>query len=209
MARPMPGYTAALQERVTSALALAQAGERAAQSSVREHWHVARVEYLYEISFLRIFVEWEVFLEQTFLRYLCGYRSRHGAYPPAAGGQHCASLRQAEALLFGQRGFTLWHDPTRVVNRSRGYLRACPHEVVLQTDIPRLECFSAIRHRVAHGQDDAKQKFDRATMTLCGRRYRGARPGRFLRDWDTASQPQQRWIEVISLELAGLANQIG
>lgn len=208
MARQMPGYAAGLQQRVTSALALAQAGELAAQSSARAHWHVARIEYLYEISFLRVFVEWEVFLEQTFLRYICGYGSRHGIYAPVVGRQHCSSIGQAEALIFGQRGFTLWHDPTRVVNRAKGYLQGAPHELVIQSSVSRLECFSAIRHRVAHGQDDAKQKFDRATMLLCGRRYRGARPGRFLRDWDTASQPRQRWIEVISLELAGLANQI-
>jgi len=207
MARQMPGYTAVLRQRVASALALAQAGEVAAQSSARAHWHVARIEYLYEISFLRVFVEWEVFLEQTFLRYLCGYQSSRGVFP-AATGNHCPSLAQAETLIFGTRGFTLWHDPTRVVNRSRGHLQGCPHEVVIQTSIPRLESFAAIRHRVAHGQDDAKTKFDRATMLLSGRRYRGARPGRFLRDWDTTSNPRQRWIEVISLELAGLANQI-
>ena len=207
MARQMPAYATALRQRVANSLALAQAGELAAQSSARAHWHVARVEYLYEISFLRIFVEWEVFLEQTFLRYLCGYQSTHGAFPPVTGG-HCATLGQAETRIFGTRGFTLWHDPTRVVNRSRGNLLACPHEVVIQTIIPRLESFAAIRHRVAHGQDDAKQKFDRATMLLCGRRYRGARPGRFLRDWDATTQPRQRWIEVISLELAGLAGQI-
>jgi hypothetical protein len=209
MPRFMPPYALCLQERATSALALAQAGEIAAQSSAREHWHVGRIEYLYEISFLRVFVEWEVFLEQTFLRYLCGYRSRHGAFAPSTGGQHCASLAQAEALIFGARGFALWHDANRVINRSRTHLRGGPHETIIQTNAPRLQSFSAIRHRIAHGQDDAKSKFDGATMLLSGRRYRGARPGRFLRDWDTASQPRQRWIEVISLELVGLANQIG
>jgi hypothetical protein len=78
----------------------------------------------------------------------------------------------------------------------------------LQSSAARLAMFAAIRHRVAHGQDDAKQKFNQATMFLCGRRYRGARPGSFLRDWDTSSQPNRRWLEVISLELANLARQI-
>jgi hypothetical protein len=203
----MPAYPAVLQRRILNALSLARAGEIAAQSSVRAEWHIARVEYLYEMSFLRAFIEWEVFLEQTFLRYLCGYQSAQGLYVPLSG-RYCPSLSHAERLIFGRGGYALWHDPTAVIRRTNRLFAPCPHETIVQSNAARLGMFAAIRHRVAHGQDDARQKFDVATMTLCGRRYRGGRPGRFLRDWDHSLQPQRRWIEVISLELGAMARQI-
>jgi hypothetical protein len=207
MPRPMPAYATAYQRRIQDLLKLAEAGELAAQSSVKLSWYAARVESLYELAFLRMFIEWEMLLEQSFLRYLCGYVSAHGAFNPTAG-RYCTSLVAAEQLVFGASGFALWHNPGRVVNRARQHLVACPHEIIVQGNSARLEQFAWVRHRIAHGQKDAKQKFDQATMTLTGRRYPGARPGRFLRDWDHRVTPTKRWIEVIGLELVGLGNQI-
>jgi hypothetical protein len=207
MPRRMPPYTAAFQRQLDSLLKLAEAGELAAQSSVRSDWYATRVESLYELAFLRIFIEWELLLEQSFLRYLCGYVSSHGTFSATAGA-HCRSLAVAEGLIFGPNGFATWHNPARVVSRAHGYLILCPHETVIQASRTRVEQFSWVRHRIAHGQGDAKRKFDQATMALTGRRYPGARPGRFLRDWDRRLVPAKRWIEVIGAELVGLAGQI-
>jgi hypothetical protein len=78
----MPPLAVQFRQRVSEALALARAGDMAAATPLgaplRSEWHVARVELLYELAYLRIFVEWELFLEQTFLRYLCGYVSIGG-----------------------------------------------------------------------------------------------------------------------------------
>ena len=204
----MPAYAGDFRQQVTNALTLAEAGEKAAISSAKAEWRKARVEYLYELAFLRTFIEWEIFLEQTFLRYLCGFQSVHGRYVPTSG-RYCKSLSQAQSLIFGRRHFALWHDPTTIANRARQHLARCPHELVIQSHAPRLEHFAAVRHRIAHGQDDAKQKFNTATMMICGRRYPGSRPGRFLRDRDSTTMPPQRWIEVLASELIGLAGQIG
>ncbi len=203
----MPQFVSAFRHRALHCFELAEAGDLAAHSSVSAEWHPARIEHLYELAFLRVFIEWEIFLEQTFVRYLCGYRSIHGLYPPTAGS-YCTTIFAAGSLIFGTNGFALWHNPTRVVNRSQQHLTLCPHEVVIQSNIARLEHFAAVRHRIAHGQIDAKRKFDAATMALCGRRYRGGRPGRFLRDWDRSVTPSRRWLEAVGLELVGLARQI-
>src|SRR5262249_28723097 len=112
-------------------------------------------------------------------------------------------------LVSGASGFALWHNPAVVIRRSRLHLRLCPHEVIIMSNTARLENLSAVRHRIVHGQDDAKKKFNTATMALCGRRYPGARPGRFLRDWDRSTTPNRRWLETLGSELVGLARQIG
>jgi hypothetical protein len=157
---------------------------------------------------MRIFIEWELFLEGTFFRYLCGYSSAFGA-ATLVSGTYFASLADAEAAVLGSRSsYVLWHNPVAVVSRSQQFFPASRHEVVVASSTARLENIAAVRHRIVHGQKDARLKFDTATMHLCGRRYRGARPGKFLRDWDSSSAPGKRWLESIGDELCGLASQI-
>jgi hypothetical protein len=208
----MPPLAVQFRQRVSEALALARAGDLAAAAPLgaplRSEWHVARVELLYELAYLRIFVEWELFLEQTFLRYLCGYVSIGGHMYPSVAGGFCATLQTAETTILAGRPFALWHDPIRVITRARQFLSKCPHESVIASHTARLVDLAAVRHRIAHGQKDAKQKIDSATINLTGRRYRGARPGRFLRDWDHSGAPPRRWLSALGLELGNLAQQM-
>jgi hypothetical protein len=212
MSRAMPPLAAMFQQKALEAVAVAVAGDLAATSpvgtAIRKAWHVSRVELLYELAFLRTFIEWEMFLEKTFLRYLCGYNSSSGALFAAVAGEHCSSISTAQAAVLGTRAYVLWHNPATVIARARGFLVLCPHETVISSYSARLEHFAAIRHRIAHGQDDAKQKFNSATMTLSGRRYAGARPGRFLRDWDRSTVPHLRWLESLIRDLGNLTYQI-
>lgn len=83
-----------------------------------------------------------------------------------------------------------------------------PHENVLKSDFARLQWFSFIRHRVAHDNLDARHKFDLASMSLLGRRYRGSRPGAMLRDWTTLGGLPARWLRAVTEELCRLATQI-
>lgn len=210
----MPGLANDFRQRVKDALLLAETGEVArAESSpgsqTRKNLHHTRIEYLYELAFLRVFVAWESFLEQAFLRYLCGYTSvAAGSAVVTPGMSHSATLAQAEASMLGGRDYVLWHNPTRVVSRSQQFFQSSPIETVINSSSARLESMAAIRHRIAHSQDDARRKFDIAVMAVAGRRYRGARAGSFLRDVVPSTQPPERWIEVLGHELQGLAQQI-
>jgi hypothetical protein len=179
------------------------------RSFLRKEWHVSRVEMLYELAYLRLFIEWEAFLEQTLYRYMCGYTSNcHLPAPTSRLGSFCNSVAVAERIILNGQSYVLWHNPTKITARAKLWLSACPHEVVIASHRADLENYAAVRHRIAHGQDDAKVKFDAATMAVVGRRYRGARPGRFLRDWDTSVVPQVRWLESLGRALANLAEQI-
>lgn len=211
MARPMPALSTWFKDRVDEALSLAAAGDLAATSTIgsamRSAWHVSRVELLYELAYLRMFTEWELYLEQTFLRYLCGYVSPVAAVRPATGAFY-TTLPQAQTAVLSGRAYILWHDPDRIADRSKRFLTGCPHETVIASNRARLISLASIRHRIAHAQEDARRKFDLATMNLAGRRYRGARPGRFLRDWDTSASPSIRWLASLGAELSNMAIQI-
>jgi hypothetical protein len=198
---------------MSEALALAGAGDLAAAARrdgrISQEWYVARVELLYELAYLRIFIGWESFLEQTFVRYLCGYRSTGGVtFSPTGAGAFYTKIQDAETSVLGGRQFVLWHDPISVMRRAQRFLINCPHESVIASHATRLTDYGSVRHRIVHGQEDARLKFNNATMNLAGRRYRGARPGRFLRDWDRSTTPPQRWLSVLGADLANLAQQI-
>jgi hypothetical protein len=209
----MPPLAAEFARRIFDALTLAGAGDAVIAmadigSALRREWHITRVELLYELAYLRIFIEWETLLEQSFLRYLCGYASVAGSRYNPISGVYFATMQIAQPQILGNRQFVLWHNPSVTVARARQFLAQCPHEYVIASHSARLDDLAAIRHRIAHGQEDAKQKFDIATLRIAGRRYRGARPGRFLRDWDYSAIPARRWLVTLGMELRNLAHQI-
>jgi hypothetical protein len=207
----MPTFAARLGHNVLEAIALARAGDLSGAepigSPIRLEWRVNRIQFLYELAFLRIFVEWERFLEETFLRYLCGYQSAHGGCQLVAG-QFYGSLGTAEAAILGGRPYALWHDPARIIQRSQRFFVGGFHENVVSSNAARLSDLVAVRHRIVHDQSDARQKFDQAAMNFVGRRYGASRPGRFLRDWDASVNPPRRWLETLGVEITSLATQI-
>lgn len=199
------------QAACDTAFALAAAGERvraAGGAIAREQLTVHRLEYLYEIAFLRIFIAWEDFLEESFVRYMCGFGGTAGRAARLGGAAYFPTISAAKAALYGTHQYLLWHSPKTIIARSKGYFSAGFHETVLLSNQTRVDWFSNVRHRVAHGQEDAQKKFDVATMSLNGRRYRASRVGRFLRDSDTSQTPPVRWLESIASELAALAFQV-
>jgi hypothetical protein len=209
----MPDLAAELGERFDEALKLAEIGEDARLeatrgSRTRVNLHPSRLEALYELAYLRVFVGWEAFLEQAFLRYLCGYLSTRGAATLIAGATYAPTLASAEKALLGGNRYALWHNPAGVVKRCQKFFSASPIEAVVNSNLARLTDFAAVRHRITHAHGDTRKNFDVATMNFAGGRYRGGRPGAFLRDRDTSHMPQIRWLERLTNELGGLAAQI-
>jgi hypothetical protein len=209
----MPALASRFADAVDAAIGIAEAGEivrsgAAKGSVIYRELRLSRLEALHEMAYLRVFVEWENFLEASFLRMQCGFESP--LYKPvlAAGCTRPRTLVDAQAALYGSQQYLLWHNPHRTVARAQKWFVGCPHEVVTLSNISRLEWFGAVRHGIAHRSDDAASKLDAATIGLVGRRYRGSSAGRFLRDWDAGTTPDARWLQSIAAELVGLANQM-
>jgi hypothetical protein len=211
MPRRMPRLDVAFSNEVNRAVGLAEAGVRIraafpANSIARRELNIARLEALYEVSFLRVFLVWETFLEQTFYRYLCGHQSALGACT-LINPAH-ATIAAAEAAVLAGHDFVSWANPTKVVTRAQGLMTGSFHEVVLLSDLTRLGHFTAVRNRVAHPSEFARNEFDTATRALALRRYPGSSAGRFLRDRAVAAPIPKTWLEEIADELTALAHQI-
>jgi|SRR6185436_2138470 len=212
MPRAMPGLAKHLRMQTDEALELAESAERIRVLSsldvrLGREMSVHRLSLIYELSFLRIFAGWEIFLEESFLRYLCGYASAAGQQI-RTGGLYSKTLQDARNALLGGNSFLLWHKPSKVADRSRRFFLFGLHETIVLSNISRLNWFASIRHRIAHDHEDARAQFNGACMNLCGRRFPGARPGKFLRNWTTIGPARARWLSVIGDELCNLASQI-
>lgn len=209
----MPPLAAQLQDSVNEALRLSDIIEVAkveavSSSQTRRDLTALRVYSVYELSYVKLFYLWEDFLESVFLRYMCGYVSL--SYTPVLmpGHTFSGSLAAAEATLLAGSRYLLWHNCERVIQRSQRCFVGCPIEAVLLSNQSRLDHLASIRHRIVHAQSDAKTKFNQATMSLSGKRYRGSRVGLFLRDYVPGGSPPTRWLTQLAQEITGMANQI-
>jgi hypothetical protein len=212
MPRTMPRLDLELSHHAQNALGIVKAGETVRAVSVPgsqlwNEWSLPRLEALYELAFLRTFIAWEMFLEATFYRYLCGYISKLGAQT-LVRGTYFHTMAAAERGVLGGNQYIAWYNPNTVLKRCQTHVVNGLHEAVFRANFHQLDCFCMVRHRIAHGQEDARKKFDAATLALSGRRYPGSRPGRFLRDWDTRSTPTVRWLETFVSEVSQIAGQI-
>ena len=214
MARQMPPLGTRFAEAAANAAAIAQAGEvaRAAAQPGTEPFRdlsPARLEALYEMAYLRTFIAWEDFLEQTFLRFLCGYET--ATYAPQlirAEGPY-GTLAGAQTALYSGADYLLWHNPDKAIMRCRRWFVDGLHTTVLSSQLSDVEALAKVRHRIAHDSTQVRRGMDAASMLLAGRRYPGASAGRFLRDWKVDDPlVRERRLRVVTNQLIGLAKQL-
>jgi len=111
----------------------------------------------------------ETFCEDTFLRYMCGHMSRHGQAVPVL--RHYTTIATADAAYLGTRRYRAWYDPADVITRCQRHISNGRHEGVFSANRVWLDHLGKIRHRIVHGQKDAKRNFDLATNALAARVY--------------------------------------
>lgn len=218
MARSMPRFDLQFHAKASKAIELARSGELSTKRVNGENlWPVSKLESLYELAYLRIFIEWEQVMEDLLLRSMCGYKSSIGQETMVAGYSHFSTISLARAEVYGSHSYKLWHNPDIVVQRCQRFIEThSPSNPVgngLQATIisshqSRLKQFAAIRHRIAHGQEDAKQKFNNASLSLAGRTFRGAMAGKLLRYKNPNSIVNSTFLKTISDELTGLISQM-
>lgn len=170
---------------------------------------LTNLQLTYELAYLKAFLAWETFQEAVFLRLMCGYAGPNGQEPLQPGVAYYRSTNDANAALLAGKDFVLWHNRDVVVKPFDRYFNspASPFRSTLANS-PRLPGYSAIRHRIAHLQDHARAQFDQATNLIAHKRYRGSRPGEFLRDQDITLPDRPRYLKIILDDLGSLADNM-
>lgn len=198
---------------VTKALELSTAAELVRISAPtgsqgRKLFNYSKLELIYELSYLRVFALWERFLEESFHRLLCGYTTGGNAIAMAPTQTRPPTLSDAVLQVLNGRQYVLWHNPTVVIDRSKKFLVAAPHESVTSSALASISSLADIRHHIAHSTPDTQQKYHQATMTMAGARY-GNAAGRFLRTTtvDPITGVQKRWLHMLADQLVSLSRQ--
>lgn len=217
MPHMMPALMAHFEQSALRALDLVTKVEtartRLSGASDRSLLHPERLEFVYEMAFFRLYLAWEEFLEETFVRYLAGYVSANYVPVPVRGVPYSSLSSAWNGYLNGKK-YKLWHDPGIVIARSRGHLVGAPHEMVINSALADLQHRAAIRHRIAHAQEHARTAFDTATIALIGRTVKASKAGRFLRlDYVAPGAgvvtPGYTWLHRLADDYISYANQIG
>jgi len=158
-----------------------------------------QVELVAELAFLRVFIAWESFLEQSFLRYLVGARSRSGQLP--AKYVNPKNLDHAQQIVYSGKDYFQWNSASKVVQIAETYFKdGEPFKPILQGITAELKEMTTIRNRIAHRSTSAREKFNTLVRKNFGHGIPGMTPGRFLLTPTSSSSQSSffdNYIEII------------
>jgi len=139
-----------------------------------------QVEIITELAFLRIFIAWEIFLEESFIRYLVGAKLPSGYSPKRFVNP--SNMEVAKKIILGERReYIKWNSASEVIARSEIYFKdGEPYGNVLQGATTDLDDMNVIRNRITHMSTISKDKFNNFVRRRFGHGIRGMTPGRFL-----------------------------
>lgn len=139
-----------------------------------------QVEIITELAFLKVFIAWEFFLEESFIRYLVGAKSPSGYSPERSVNP--PNMEIAKKIILGQRReYIKWNSASEVIARSEIYFKdGEPYGSVLKGAAIDLNDMNVIRNRITHMSTISKDKFNNFVRRRFGHGIRGMTPGRFL-----------------------------
>ena len=135
------------------------------------------VAELNELRFVRATLAWEEFVEQSFVCYLRGARSTVGhlyslAVPIAP------NLSAALSLAIGTAQYGKWLNERWTLTRASAlFVGTHPYIALSSPSFPEIR---AIRNRIVHRSESARQEFQRVVVSLHGAAKPGMTPGRLL-----------------------------
>lgn len=141
---------------------------------------------LAEMAWIQMFLAWEEFLEESFVRHLLGARSPRG--PRAHPLVIVRSLEQTRKLILGEgRSYLDWTEPDKLIGRSALFFRdGEPYRTAITSASLHLRRMKTVRNQIAHRSQAAAEKYKGLLLELYGpgRRFN---PGHIL-----LSPPPQR-----------------
>ncbi len=145
-----------------------------------EHIGIRRVELFAGIALLKMHMAWETFLEDVFIRYLCGASSPTG-YTPVLLGPPKSNTNMAFSLLLGPNHVYLNWTLQSTLKRAIGYfLYGEPFTSAMNSVSTTLDDISIIRNSMAHRSAFARSNFRTVVVREFGFVPRGLNANRFL-----------------------------
>jgi hypothetical protein len=139
------------------------------------------VERVAEYSLLRMHLAWETFLEDSFLRYLCGAATVSG-YRPTLLQPQAPTIEHAFRSLLRQPHYTYldWSRQRTSAASTARFHNGGSYVTPLANASRYLDEIAVIRNRIAHRSDSTSTEFNRVVRSYYARLVPGMTVGRFL-----------------------------
>jgi hypothetical protein len=139
-----------------------------------------RAESMIELAYLRGYLAWEVFLEESFVLYSMGLKAPRQRRPPPRY-TFPPSRELAKRWLREGRDYAKWDAPAVLLRAERYFQKGEPFQTPLRSRQSTLQEAKTIRNAIAHESDKAWDSF----VGLARRESGGALPpnvtvGKFL-----------------------------
>jgi hypothetical protein len=163
-------------------------------------------EMVVELSFLQRYLAWEEFLEESFIRYLCGSSSPNGTkFPRLVKPRDRATV---DRLLYVHRRPD-WTTPGQVMSLAESMFESGGPFVPVGNASVDLTDMKAIRNGIAHRSLSAREQFEKVVRRVHGSVPRGITPGGYLLRRPPAKRSSaSTFLAHYSDVLAGLARMI-
>jgi len=139
----------------------------------------SKLYLIVELSFLQLFTSWEQFLEEAFIRYMCGNITSRG-YSPKRFVQP-RTLEHALDMVMQGRPYVDWTKLEEVITKAELYFeKGEPFANTLRNASAHLEDMKTLRNRIAHRSKHSEARFQALVRQRIGHNPRGIVPGKFL-----------------------------
>ena len=126
--------------------------------------HPKHVRRIVELAFLGVVAEWDGFVEQAFVRYLCGAATNTGCAPTLAVGrarniQHAYAIVSQSATYNPTQQYLRFSDARWTLQKAGFFFAGVTPFDALRAHLARLQDAVAIRNRVAHNSSKSRADF--------------------------------------------------
>lgn len=174
----------------------------------RPHISSKRRESMVELAFLRAFLGWEMFLEESFILYLSGQKPPRGRLPYRY--THPPNYAMAvEWVVPEGRTYAKWNESRFVIQRAERHFRnGEPFASPLRRNSNALEEARHIRNAVAHESAKAQSQFEQVVRTNLGTLPHNLTVGGFLGTLAPKTAPPITFLELYVSKIEAVAQQI-
>jgi len=140
----------------------------------------AAEDLVVEMAFMRMFLAWEDFLEESFVHYMTGAVPAHGRKPVPIVVY--GEIEHARKVVYGNgRKYTDWCEPSRVIDRAKlHFKKGEPFASAVAGASVHLMRMRTIRNRIAHRSTWAHEQFKGLLSEFYGSAATITTPGRAL-----------------------------
>lgn len=165
------------------------------------------VNLVVELSFLKIFLAWEQFLENSFLRYMLGGETARGFKPKRCVFPY--NLDHALKIVSEGKDYPKWETPSDVIRKSDLFFRdGKPFKDSLYPIIGKLNDMQTIRNSIVHMSSNSQEKFKSLVRNEMNYAPKNISPGRFLLSNKTSLNPPVTYFQFYSDILMSTSKKI-